>query len=222
MTQYRPLRILPLVEGKLTEPAVLPILIPRIGTTLWKLLPLLKVVKPLTLRSNDLRSSDILVKKVAGAIRLHEDQRPFAVLILFDTDVEFDKNTHYDPIAQELSLQRVLDTELGHTCVPVRVVAAVKEFESLFVAAASSLAGTCGLRDDLEDHPDPEIPRAPKGWLESNGQNGKRVKFGIPELQHFASRVDLNRAAQRAMWVERLCRAVVDLAEKLNNNVDDN
>lgn len=48
---------------------------------------------------------------------------------------------------------------------PVAVVLAKHEFESWFIAAAGSLAGCAGLRDDIQAPANPESIQGAKEWL---------------------------------------------------------
>ena len=49
----------------------------------------------------------------------------------------------------------------------ISLVLAHQEFEAWFLAAASSLKGMCGLRQEIEDHSNPESIHGCKEWLET-------------------------------------------------------
>lgn len=63
----------------------------------------------------------------------------------------------------------------------VSVVAANREYEAWFLAAARSLRGKRGLGDDLEPPPDPEAIRDAKGWLASRTTQGFSYKPTIDQ-----------------------------------------
>jgi hypothetical protein len=63
----------------------------------------------------------------------------------------------------------------------VSVVLPKREFEAWFIAAAPSLAGRCGLPDDLETPDDPESIRDAKGWLTRRRTDGLRYKETIDQ-----------------------------------------
>jgi hypothetical protein len=53
----------------------------------------------------------------------------------------------------------------AHADVTVSVVIAKREYEAWFLAAARSLAGQCGLADQLDPPADPELVSGAKEWL---------------------------------------------------------
>jgi hypothetical protein len=79
-----------------------------------------------------------------------------AVMVLIDADDDCPAT-----LGPEL-LARVAGVALG---VPAAVVTAKHEFENWFIAAAESLRGQRGLRDDLVSLDDPEGIRGAKEWL---------------------------------------------------------
>lgn len=85
------------------------------------------------------------------------------VLVLVDAD---------DDCPAELS--RCLDPFLLQDGLKTIFVAAKKEFEAWFLAAAVSLRGKRGLSDSLTRPPDPEGIRGAKEWLEQNMASGRR------------------------------------------------
>ncbi len=71
------------------------------------------------------------------------------------------------------------------------VVLAYREFETWFIAAARSLRGGDGLREDADPPADPETIRNAKGWL------GQRMTFPYDPVIHqltFGRRFDLEQA----------------------------
>ncbi|MEA1950239.1 MAG: DUF4276 family protein, partial [Planctomycetota bacterium] len=82
-----------------------------------------------------------------------------AILILLDAD---------DDCPARLGPDMLRRAVAARSDVPIGVVLAKREFESWFLAAASSIAGQCELFSDLPEVPNPEGPRNAKGWLSSN------------------------------------------------------
>lgn len=58
----------------------------------------------------------------------------------------------------------------------IRVVLAKCEYEAWFLAAAESLAGTCGLTTSISSPRNPEGVRDAKGWLSARTESNKRYR----------------------------------------------
>lgn len=79
---------------------------------------------------------------------------------------------------------------------PISVVLAKREFEAWFLAAAESLRGHRGLRDDLTAPPDPEAVRGAKEWLADR----------MPRTQAYSETTD-QPALTELFDLEAACRA---------------
>lgn len=100
------------------------------------------------------RAVDLTVRKLGG---------PGAVLVLLDSDEDC-------PAALGPALlQRVIG---NHPGIPVGVVLAKQEYESWFLAAASSLKGQRDLSRSIASHPQPESVRGAKEWLDEQMEIG--------------------------------------------------
>jgi len=105
--------------------------------------PKSKLVKPGELE----RAVELAARRIAGG---------GGVLVVLDTDDDCPAQ-----IGPAL-LARAASVRIG---LPVAVVLAKTEFESWFVAAAESIAGSAGLPGDLRAPADPESIRGAKEWL---------------------------------------------------------
>jgi hypothetical protein len=92
---------------------------------------------------------------------------------------------------------------------PVAVVLAKREFECWLIAAAESLAGYAGLRNDLQAPVDPESIRGAKEWLTErmSGSGSYSPTLHQPAL---ALRFDLGMA-RRSDSFDKLSRVVEQL-----------
>ena len=121
-------------------------------------------------------------------------------------------------IAAELGpvlLERALQT---HGNLPVAVVLAKCEFEAWFLAAAESIRGWRGLRNDIHSPDDPEAIRDAKGWLSNRMENGRKYheKRDQPAL---TDSFDLEQA-RRADSFDKCYRDIVHLLEELQKASD--
>lgn len=124
-----------------------------------------------------------------------------AVLILLDA--EEDCPAELGPCLTERARQLIGD-------VPFSVVLPKRKFESRFLAAAPSLAGTESLPEKLESPPDPENLADPKRWLAERLPGGKYI-----ETRHqveFTRQMDLELARQ----VPSFARFARELTRLLN------
>jgi hypothetical protein len=123
------------------------------------------------------------------------------ILILLDAD---------DDCPREVAEQLLVRAKAARPDRAICVVAANREYEAWFLAAAHSLRGKRGLADDLEPPPDPEAIRDAKGWLASRTPHGFSYKPTIdqPALTHV---FDLDEA-QAARSFRKIVKDVVALA----------
>lgn len=94
------------------------------------------------------------------------------ILILLDAD---------DDCPRELAEQLLSRARAARPDRSIAVVAANREYEAWFLAAARSLRGARGLAEDLEPPPDPESVRDAKGWLAHHTPRGFSYKPTIDQ-----------------------------------------
>ena len=100
-----------------------------------------------------------------------------------------------------------------HSDLPIAVVLATCEFEAWFLAAAESIRGRRGLRNDIDSPEEPETIRDAKGWLSNRMENGRNYheKRDQPAL---ADSFDLEQA-RRADSFDKCYRDIVRLLDEL-------
>ncbi len=86
----------------------------------------------------------------------------------------------------------------------VSVVLANREYESWFVAAASSLSGHRGFVHDDRDEPDPDRPRDAKGWIKR--RMAGRGYSEITDQPAMSALFDLELAFARSRSFRKLCQ----------------
>ena len=96
----------------------------------------------------------------------------------------------------------------------ISLVLAHQEFEAWFLAAASSLKGMRGLREEIEDHPSPESVRGCKEWLEAWMPQNRKYSETIDQPA-LAATFDLLLARKAPSFdkfyreVEQICRQAI-------------
>lgn len=154
------MRIACIVEGH-GEVEAVPVLLRRLANILDPSLPFqveqpIRITKSKLLQSGELeRAVELAARKVGGA---------GAILILLDSD---------EHCPAELGPQLLRRARAARNDVPISVVLAKQEFEAWFLAAAESLRGRRGLRDDLKSPADPEEIRGAKEWLTAHMAGGQ-------------------------------------------------
>jgi hypothetical protein len=156
------IQISSIVEGH-GEVAALPVLLRRLGQALAPG-SALHVGRPIR------RSKDKLLPPgvFEADIELAANQltAPGAIVVVIDSDGEC-----------PAELGRHLSERARNARPDCRFIITVahREFESWFLAAASSLAGKRGLSADLMDHPQPESVQGAKEWLRDRMPSNRRV-----------------------------------------------
>lgn len=142
-----------IVEGQ-GEVSAVPVLIRRVAGEIAPGL-VVRVPRPHRLNRGDMKPSGT---GIGSAIRLllKRLSPPVGLLLILDADDDAPVRLH-DDLAAHLRQCR------GD--VSSAVVVPCKEYEAWFLAAAESLRGKRGLRDDLATPPDPEAIRGAKEWL---------------------------------------------------------
>jgi len=87
----------------------------------------------------------------------------------------------------------------------ISVVLAHKEFEAWFLASAASLRGFRGLRDDVENHGDPESVQGCKEWLTTQMPMTSRYSPTADQAA-FAMTFDMELARRNAPSFDKLWR----------------
>ncbi len=125
------------------------------------------------------------------------------ILILLDAD---------DDCPRQIAEQLLARAKAARPDRVLSVVAANREYEAWFLAAARSLRGKRGLADDLQPPADPEAIRDAKGWLASRTTQGFSYKPTIdqPALTNI---FDLEQA-YAARSFRKLVKEVLALARR--------
>jgi hypothetical protein len=131
----------------------LPILLRRLRDLIAPEL-LLEVRKPMRVPRANLAKEGDLKRYVELAAAQTDDDGGVLVLLDADDDLPCELGPRLLGFAQQVRPDR-----------RIRVVAAEREFEAWFLAAAESLRGRRGLPADLTAPEDPEAIRDAKGWL---------------------------------------------------------
>jgi Domain of unknown function (DUF4276) len=125
--------------------------------------------------------------------------------VFISIDSEGDCPAHLGPMLLERAQLKRADRVIG-------VALAKREFESWFIAAASSIAGKRGLRVDLTIPPDPELIAGAKEWLTRN-MVGKPYKE-TRDQEKLARLFDLN-LARRAASFDKFYRETIRVCKSL-------
>ena len=168
-----------IVEGH-GEVEAVPILIRRIASNLYPELGI-DTPRPIRISRSKVIREDKLEQAVELAARNIKGQG--AIFILLDSD---------DDCPAQLGPELLCRALEARSDLPIAVVLAKHEFESWFLAAAESLRGYKGLKNDLELPNDPEGIRDAKGWLKQRRDSHKyRETLDQPGL---TDRFDLDQA----------------------------
>ena len=130
--------------------------------------------------------------------------RPGALLILVDADEECPAN---------LGPRLLRWASLARSDVPIAVVAANREFEAWFLAAAESLRGHRGLAADITPPADCESVQDAKKWLRDRMFAGER--YSPTSHQASFSQVMSLEQARGAPSFDKLCRDVRRLVDAM-------
>lgn len=153
--------------------------------------PKSRLVKPGELE----RAVELAARRMAGG---------GGVLIVLDSDDDCPAQVGPALLARAASVRNGL---------PIAVVLAKSEFESWFVAAAESVAGSVGLPVGLQAPADPESIRGAKEWL-TDRMLGTRSYSSTLDQPVLARQFDLARA-RRADSFEKLCRETARLLSQV-------
>ena len=171
-----------IVEGH-GEVEAVPILIRRIASNLYPELGI-DTSHPIRIPRSKVIKEGELERAVKLAAQNTKGQG--AIFILLDSD--YDCPARLGP---EL-LCRALET---HSDLPIAVVLAKHEFEAWFLAAAESLRGYKGLKNDLASPNNPEEIHDAKGWLKQR-MEGTRTYRPTVDQPGLTAHFDLDQARQ--------------------------
>ena len=194
-----------IVEGH-GEVQAVPILVRRLAARHY---PELTTVIPTPIRipRNKVFKAGELERAVGLAVRSIEGQG--AIFIILDSD---------DDCPAELgpALLRRISQIVRHA--PIAVVLAKYEFEAWFLAAAESLRGQRGLKNNIHAPSDPETIRGAKEWLSRQMEGTRRYseRFDQPAL---AALFDMEQARQADSF-DKCYRDIVRLLDELRQAIE--
>ena len=189
-----------IVEGH-GEVAAVPILIRRIAASLYPELGIdiphpIRVPRDKVIKPGELERA---VKLAAQNIRSQG-----AIFILIDSDDDCPARTGPALLRRASEVRSDL---------PIAVVLAKHEFEAWFLAAAESLQGQRGLRNDFLPPSNPEGIRGAKGWLRQRLESGETYRETLDQPA-LTARFNLNQARQADSF-DKCYRDIVYLLDEL-------
>ena len=193
------------VEGK-SEVAAVPILIRRVAAIHY---PELETVIPRPIRIP--RNQVFRIGELERAVGLAYQNigRQGAIFITLDSD---------DDCPAELGPALLHRVSQVFRNMPIAVVLAKHEFEAWFLAAAESLRGQRGLRNDLNPPDNPEGIRGAKEWLSHQMENS-RTYTETQDQPALAALFDIEQA-RRADSFDKCYRDIVSLLGKLRDRTE--
>ena len=199
------IRIGCIVEGH-GEVAAVPLLIRRIAEGLY---PKLRIDTPHPIRVS--RDKVIKPGELERAVTLtaRNIRGQGAIFILLDSD---------DDCPAQLGPELLYRALQVRSDLPIAVVLAKHEFEAWFLAAAESLQGHRGLRNDLLPPRNPEGIRGAKGWLKRQLESGETYRETLDQPA-LTARFDLSQARQ-ANSFDKCYRDIARLLDELQKARD--
>ena len=194
-----------IVEGE-SEVETVPLLIRRIAANLYPELPL-DVPPPIRRPRNQVVKENELERAVEFVTRQIGGQG--AIFIIFDGD---------DDCPAELGPALLRRASQVRSDLPIAVVLAKHEFEAWFLAAAESLRGRRGLKNDLNSPDNPEMIRGAKEWL-SQRMEYNRTYRETSDQPALAALFDIEQARQVDSF-DKCYRDIVRLLEELQKAND--
>ena len=194
-----------IVEGE-SEVETVPLLIRRIAANLYPELPIV-VLPPIRRPRNQVVKENELEKAVEFVARQIGGQG--AIFIIFDGD---------DDCPAELGPALLRRASQARSDLPIAVVLAKHEFEAWFLAAAESLRGRRGLRNNLNSPDNPEAIRDAKGWL-SQGMRNSRKYRETRDQPALAALFDIEQARQADSF-DKCYRDIVRLLSELRDGTE--
>jgi len=188
--------IMAIVEGD-GEVRALPKLLFNLARQLS--LPNPRVPEPMRVPRGRLTRADGIERAVSAAARRVGGVG--GVLVLLDAD---------DDCPADLGPTLHTRARSARSDMPMSVVLANREYESWFLAAAASLAGSHGFPAELIGPADPERIRGAKEWLSRHKQDGRPYKETVDQPL-LSSALDIEQARGRAPSFDKFCRDVQSL-----------
>ena len=194
-----------IVEGH-GEVEAVPILIRRVAERHY---PELMTVIPTPIRipRNKVFKVGELERAVGLAVRSIKGQG--AIFIILDSD---------GACPAELGPALLHRASQARSDLPIAVVIAKNEFEAWFLAAAESLRGRRGLRNDLNPPDNPEGIRGAKEWL-SYQMEGSRTYSETQDQPALAAFFDLEQARQADSF-DKCYRDIARLLDELRDRTE--
>lgn len=194
-----------IVEGE-SEVATVPLLIRRIAANLYPELPIV-VPPPIRRPRNKVVKENELERAVEFVARQIGGQG--AIFIILDSDGE---------CPAELGPALLYRVSQARSDLPIAVVIAKNEFEAWFLAAAESLRGRRGLKNDIHPPNDPEAVRDAKRWL-SNQMEGSRTYSETQDQPALAALFDFEQARQTDSF-DKCYRDIARLLDELRDRTE--
>ena len=189
-----------IVEGE-SEVKTVPLLIRRIAANLYPELPIV-VPPPIRRPRNKVVKENELERAVEFVAQQIGGQG--AIFIIFDGD---------DDCPAELGPALLRRASQARSDLPIAVVLAKHEFEAWFLAAAESLRGQRGLKNDLHSPDNPEAIRGAKEWL-SQRMEDSRTYRETQDQPALAALFDIEQA-RNADSFDKCYRDIVRLLSEL-------
>ena len=194
-----------IVEGH-GEMEAVPVLIRRIAWDLYPELPII-VERPIRAPRNLVVKADELERRVELAARKIGGQG--AIFIILDSE---------DDCPAELGPELLRRASQTREDLPIAVVIANREFEAWFLAAAESLRGKRGLKNNIHPPNDPEAIRGAKEWLDRRMENNESYSE-TTDQPAFTELFNLDQARSTDSF-DKCYRDIVRLLEELQKAND--
>lgn len=180
-----PVKIGCIVEGQGDVEAV-PVLIRRVAADLYPELPI--ITYPIRVNRNRIVKVENLEETIDAASR--KVGRQGGIFIILDSDDDCPAKLGPELLQQALKVQSNL---------PIAVVLAKCEFEAWFLAAAESLSGQRGLKNNLQPPNNPEEIRGAKEWLTRQMESNKKYRETLDQPA-LTARFDFEQARQASSF----------------------
>lgn len=189
-----------IVEGQ-GEVAAVPILIRRIAAERYPEM-VIDIHRPIRVKRTQVVQPDQLEHEVELAVQRIGGNG--AIFIILDSD---------DDCPAQLGPTLLYRASQVRDNLPIAVVLAKRELEAWFLAAAESLRGQRGLKNDIDSPDNPEEIRGAKEWLRHRMQRGKTysARRDQPAL---VALFDMEQARQADSF-DKCYRDIVRLLEEL-------
>ncbi len=194
-----------IVEGH-GEVEAVPILIRRVAASLYPELSLV-IPHPIRVSRSKVVKEGELERVVELAARNIGGEG--AIFIILDSDD--DCPAQLGPELRRRALKARSD-------LPIAAVLAKCEFEAWFLAAAESLRGKRGLKNEIEPPDNPEEIGDAKGWLRQRREDDRRYRETVDQ-PGLTAQFDLNQARNAASF-DKCYRDIVYLISELRKACD--